>query len=154
MKTFLCLVFLLSSQLAFAQTPPATVLPTAENSKLACQDHIDNDGDGHVDCDDQDCGDFVFCARTSTSDQTQLRALRGKAATQITLGSILFSVGAAMLAASGGIWWATGSNSNPTRSEAAAVALSVDVVGFAMLASGIVIIPLGAGNRARATTVR
>ena len=34
----------------------------AENTKATCQDGLDNDHDGHVDCADQDCQDFVFCA--------------------------------------------------------------------------------------------
>jgi parallel beta-helix repeat protein len=34
----------------------------AENTAPRCQDEVDNDGDGHVDCQDQDCWLFVFCA--------------------------------------------------------------------------------------------
>ncbi len=33
----------------------------AENTAAACQDGIDNDGDGLTDCDDDDCEDFAFC---------------------------------------------------------------------------------------------
>ena len=33
----------------------------AENTVLHCSDDIDNDGDGHVDCDDQDCEIFAIC---------------------------------------------------------------------------------------------
>jgi hypothetical protein len=32
-----------------------------ENTPDACRDHADNDGDGHVDCNDQDCVVFAFC---------------------------------------------------------------------------------------------
>ena len=32
-----------------------------ENTPVACQDGIDNDQDSWIDCDDQDCGLFVFC---------------------------------------------------------------------------------------------
>jgi len=35
----------------------------AENTAAACQDRVDNDGDGYVDCQDQDCGMIVTCAR-------------------------------------------------------------------------------------------
>ena len=35
----------------------------AENTAAACQDRVDNDGDGYVDCQDQDCGAIVTCAR-------------------------------------------------------------------------------------------
>jgi len=34
----------------------------AENTAPVCQDGQDNDGDGFVDCGDQDCGAFTFCA--------------------------------------------------------------------------------------------
>jgi len=34
----------------------------AENTLALCQDGVDNDGDGHVDCVDQDCGVFAVCA--------------------------------------------------------------------------------------------
>ncbi|MBI5490591.1 MAG: hypothetical protein HY905_24875 [Deltaproteobacteria bacterium] len=33
-----------------------------ENTSAACQDRLDNDGDGVTDCEDPDCRDFVFCA--------------------------------------------------------------------------------------------
>lgn len=33
-----------------------------ENHADACRDLIDNDQDGHIDCDDQDCGFMTFCA--------------------------------------------------------------------------------------------
>jgi len=32
-----------------------------EDSVAACSDEIDNDDDGHVDCDDQDCEVFAIC---------------------------------------------------------------------------------------------
>ncbi|MDI7269816.1 MAG: hypothetical protein QME96_17640, partial [Myxococcota bacterium] len=34
---------------------------TFENTAAACRDGLDNDADGHVDCADQDCWEFVFC---------------------------------------------------------------------------------------------
>jgi hypothetical protein len=37
----------------------AQVIP--ENTAVACQDGVDNDGDGFHDCADQDCSFFVFC---------------------------------------------------------------------------------------------
>ncbi|MCK9460830.1 MAG: hypothetical protein M0R80_14425 [Proteobacteria bacterium] len=47
--------------------PPAEgpALPEAEpeNTFEACQDQFDNDGDGHVDCVDQDCEVFAICVR-------------------------------------------------------------------------------------------
>lgn len=35
---------------------------TPENTPGACRDGNDNDGDGHVDCADQDCSTLTFCA--------------------------------------------------------------------------------------------
>lgn len=37
-----------------------------ENTAQTCQDGSDNDGDGHVDCGDQDCSAFVFCQGAGT----------------------------------------------------------------------------------------
>jgi hypothetical protein len=37
----------------------ATAMP--ENSVARCEDGKDNDGDGHLDCDDQDCQIFAIC---------------------------------------------------------------------------------------------
>lgn len=34
-----------------------------ENTSVACRDGLDNDGDGATDCSDDECMDFVFCAR-------------------------------------------------------------------------------------------
>jgi hypothetical protein len=36
-----------------------------ERSYEACSDSVDNDGDGYVDCDDQDCEIYAACARAS-----------------------------------------------------------------------------------------
>lgn len=39
---------------------------TMENTSAACRDSEDNDGDAHIDCDDQDCWEFVFCESTAS----------------------------------------------------------------------------------------
>ena len=39
-----------------------------ENTLAACQDESDNDGDGAVDCADEDCQVFVACAQARTGD--------------------------------------------------------------------------------------
>jgi hypothetical protein len=36
-----------------------------ENTSRLCRDGSDNDGDGHIDCADQDCGQLTFCAQAS-----------------------------------------------------------------------------------------
>lgn len=33
----------------------------AENTSARCRDNRDNDGDGRIDCDDRDCGEFAVC---------------------------------------------------------------------------------------------
>ncbi len=45
---------------AAQEAPPAIIL---ENTLEACQDRQDNDRDGHVDCEDQDCEIFAMCVR-------------------------------------------------------------------------------------------
>lgn len=45
--------------MAFGQGAP-TGQP--ENTAAACQDRVDNDGDGYIDCQDQDCGMIVTCS--------------------------------------------------------------------------------------------
>lgn len=37
----------------------------AENTQANCTDELDNDGDGYVDCEDQNCQIFVFCVETN-----------------------------------------------------------------------------------------
>jgi hypothetical protein len=46
-----------------------SALPAAvqENTQEACQDGKDNDGDGSVDCSDEDCTYFKFCVQTPTA---------------------------------------------------------------------------------------
>ncbi|MGZ3442472.1 MAG: hypothetical protein ACXVDD_23285, partial [Polyangia bacterium] len=56
----LILCALLVTSPVLAQLPPP-----AENMRAACTDGRDNDGDGHIDCADQDCQDFTFCAQTN-----------------------------------------------------------------------------------------
>ena len=46
-----------------AASEPATV---PENSVARCEDGEDNDGDSHLDCDDQDCQIFAICVTSLT----------------------------------------------------------------------------------------
>ena len=43
--------------------------PVPENSVARCEDGVDNDGDSHLDCDDQDCQIFAICV-TSPKEET------------------------------------------------------------------------------------
>jgi hypothetical protein len=53
--------------LAYAQDSPPATAP--ENTLDACQDRLDNDGDGYVDCEDQDCHIFSMCLEKSEPAQ-------------------------------------------------------------------------------------
>lgn len=55
-----------------------------ENTSATCQDSEDNDGDSRVDCDDQDCWDFIFCESRSgqasaTDEEEDAQASDGEA---------------------------------------------------------------------------
>jgi len=52
---------------------------TPENTLAACQDESDNDGDGKVDCADDDCQVFVACAHERGRDATGSDARDGDA---------------------------------------------------------------------------
>jgi hypothetical protein len=58
-----------------AETAPAPVPvpapPPAENTLDVCGDGADNDGDGHVDCDDQDCEIYAICVQTSQTPEPE-----------------------------------------------------------------------------------
>ena len=45
-----------------------------ENTSAACQDGKDNDGDGQVDCNDEECLDFAFCASAEDGKENTLSA--------------------------------------------------------------------------------
>lgn len=60
----LLLAAFVSGVLAACGTPasaPDAAAHTSENTSPACKDGTDNDQDGHTDCADQDCDEFVFC---------------------------------------------------------------------------------------------
>jgi hypothetical protein len=46
-----------------AEPAPAPAPPPVENTLDACGDGVDNDGDSHVDCDDQDCEIYAICVQ-------------------------------------------------------------------------------------------
>lgn len=51
-----------------------------ENTSAACRDGSDNDGDAHIDCDDQDCWEFVFCESTANRMSGEASESEGGAA--------------------------------------------------------------------------
>ena len=56
------------------QPPPPDGPPPTENSPAQCQNELDDDGDGLIDCDDDGCGQLIFClgrdAQTEDDAQT------------------------------------------------------------------------------------
>jgi hypothetical protein len=56
-------ILLFAPGFALAQAPPPPAA-TMENSPETCSDGVDNDGDGYVDCADQDCARFPQCGGT------------------------------------------------------------------------------------------
>ncbi len=75
----------------------------AENTAAACQDGVDNDRDGHVDCQDQDCGMIVTCANAGPRLPGPLppRPVRsvGTGRGMAVSGIIVSSIGLAMMTA-------------------------------------------------------
>jgi hypothetical protein len=53
-----------------AVVPSRALAAEPENMLGSCKDGIDNDGDGFLDCADQDCGIFAMCATPSGSAGT------------------------------------------------------------------------------------
>lgn len=52
------------------KAPPPAVAPQ-ENTVAMCGDRFDNDGDGHLDCDDQDCEIFAICVKPAAAPESQ-----------------------------------------------------------------------------------
>jgi len=48
--------------------PPAAA---TENTPALCGDLIDNDGDGHLDCEDQDCSLFTVCVKPAPAQRPE-----------------------------------------------------------------------------------
>ncbi|MBN2802753.1 MAG: hypothetical protein JXR91_06640 [Deltaproteobacteria bacterium] len=49
------------------KSEPIISAPSAESTLEACGDKVDNDNDGHVDCDDQDCSIYAVCVQSSST---------------------------------------------------------------------------------------
>ena len=147
----LALAFFVAASPAWAQDP----LPAAENTRAACTDGRDNDGDGHVDCDDQDCQDFVFCAQQNGGTRAlgahapvdELARTRGRGTTFIVVGSVLLSLGVVVGGTSSLLWISGGG-------DQVAGAIGMDVSGAALLATGTALLAVGAGKLAEARRPR
>ncbi len=70
----MCFVFLLTFIVFLSCTAENGLNsdPIVENSLILCNDSLDNDGDSFIDCLDQDCKVFTFCAVTQQSSSSSL----------------------------------------------------------------------------------
>jgi hypothetical protein len=145
---FLLVAAFLTATPALAQDP----LP-AENTRAACTDGRDNDGDGHVDCADQDCQDFTFCAQNLGAHNLggaapdELAHMRGRGTTFVVVGAVLLSLGVVVGGTSSLLWI----NSSDAYRDGA---ISMDVFAAAMLGSGTSLLAIGAGKLAEARRPR
>ena len=129
-----------------AQAPPGLIAAGAatENTRAACSDGLDNDGDGHVDCADQDCQDFTFCAAAIGTHGDRLAHLRGRGTSFVVVGAVLLTLGVGIAAASAPLWLA-GSGGND-----AMYAIGGGMVGGGalLIGGGTALLAIGAGNLA------
>ncbi len=142
-------LFITCSSITASAQPAPLQPPTAETSREACKDGVDNDGNGYTDCADQGCWDFNFCAQRQTEPE-DIRRLRAKGWTEITLGAILLPFGLTLAAVSAPAWMFAGGGSFGHNSLMQ-VGVALDVVGFAATVAGIVLIPIGIGHRVQAS---
>jgi hypothetical protein len=144
----LILAALVTATPAFAQDPS----PAAENTRAACTDGHDNDADGHVDCDDQDCQDFTFCAAqrptATAAGANDLATLRGRGTTRVVIGAVLLSLGLVVGGTSALLWVAGKDGYGFDTYYAGGTAM--DVIGLAMIGGGTALLAIGAGNLAEA----
>ena len=135
-----------------AAAASAHAQPAAENTRAACTDRVDNDGDGHVDCDDQDCQDFTFCAAAamprSAAPVDDVARLRGRGTMRVVLGAVLLGLGIVAAGVSAVPWVAISGHSFDPASGPAAAAIALDVVGVSMIGAGTALLAIGAGNLA------
>jgi hypothetical protein len=141
MKSMLIISILTCSAVAFAEP---------ENTRLACTDHLDNDGDGRVDCADQDCWDLTMCANMVPGTPLPGAPTPRKAATtRLVLGAILLPLGFLVGAGSAGPFVAAnGEGSRDARYALYGVGGAMDVLAVAGIAAGIALLATGAGDLA------
>src|SRR4051794_5273629 len=76
----------------------------SENSRAACSDGRDNDGDGHVDCADQDCQELAICAPALAGGVDDTARLRGRGTMRVVIGAVLLSLGVVVGGSSAALW--------------------------------------------------
>ena len=105
---------------ALLTAAPNIARSATEDTRLLCSDGLDNDGDGNIDCDDNDCLPLTFCQRArsraadepaSSVEMEEPRSRRPPARpqdkvflTRVIVGSALLGAGVASVAASAAMW--------------------------------------------------
>jgi hypothetical protein len=131
---------------AFLLVAPRARAQTAENTRQACADGVDNDGDGHVDCADQDCWDLVQCAQAPPA----AAAPRRTGYTKVVLGAVLLPLGLVLAGVSAASWVAyteAGAGSESSRASFGG-SVALDVAGLAAIAAGTGLLAVGVGQAA------
>ena len=122
--------------------------PQPENTRAACTDHLDNDFDGHEDCDDQDCQDFAFCQKALPRASEERAKTLGNGTKKVVGGGLMLGLGVLVLGASGGTWWYLAEHGLGYNDGKGALAVSIvlDLAGVALLAAGSSLLAIGAGQ--------
>ena len=131
----------------------------AENTAAACQDRVDNDGDGYVDCQDQDCGAIVTCARAPGVVPLpglfppRVREPTGRG--MATAGIAITSTGLAFMTTAMAIGFIPEGEGSDDGQFAAMMALGIGGMVIGQVGNGLVLGALGRVNRStRALGVR
>jgi hypothetical protein len=155
------IVTLFGAQGAFAQTAIERNHAKPENTREACSDHLDNDMDGHEDCDDQDCQDLVICASSAPNLSAQPTAAtptltlrsdiaerRGKATTKLVAGAIMLPLGFLVAATSAAPYYFMGDSYGSAQKGYIAGGVLLDVAGVALMAAGGALVAISTGELA------
>lgn len=125
-----------------------------ENTLAACTDHLDNDLDGHEDCEDQDCFPFSICERAKSAPQAVVAprppVVTSRGRVRLVAGSLMLGFGFLALVASVGPWYVQaplrGSDEKGTKIGLIAGGAVLDVLGLGLSAAGATFVALGAGE--------
>jgi hypothetical protein len=140
MKLAIILSLVVSSLVASAQERASL---STENTKQACSDKIDNDGDGRVDCADQDCWDLVMCQQSTPATNPTGRK---SGYTKMVLGAVLLPLGIVLGGVSAVPWVLSSGNGSDTQAALWGVAGTMDALALAGIASGTALLAIGVGD--------
>jgi hypothetical protein len=140
--------------LCLAIAAPARAGAEPENTRAACTDGRDNDGDGHVDCADQDCQELAICVPATTGVVDDVARMRGRGTMRVVVGAVLLSLGIVVGGSSAALWIAGTGGSSFSYNADQQAAVAMDVVGVAMMGAGTAVLALGAGDLAATRRTR